>query len=353
DQAAAKKILSDLARREDLANKVCADCQNPNPQWASLSFVRSISMDTWQDEQVRRMQLGGNRPFREFMRAYPADGGYKDGATPHATYHCWAAAQYRDKLDALLAGREWAPSPPTDAFTAGSRSASPAPQAQGLRKARAGTRGAQGSGASSPAPSRGSPIPDQKAANESYFATLGRANESRPADLPPSQGGRYTGFGSTPTPPPANNNPLSSANAPSLGELQENPVAALIKGWSLFAAAVAGASRAVSESVIQPGVERVSDPAFAASVRGIAVEATRRAGAVGGAANEWGKSQFGVDVADAVGGVVGTVKERVGGGPAGAGYGSVSLTSPGEEGSGLYDGPEDDDLFSEYQHGQS
>lgn len=55
-------------------------------------------MDTWQDEQVRRMQLGGNRPFREFMRAYPADGGYKDTASPHATYHCWAAAQYRDKV---------------------------------------------------------------------------------------------------------------------------------------------------------------------------------------------------------------------------------------------------------------
>lgn len=109
----------------------------------------------------------------------------------------------------------------------------------------------------------------------------------------------------------------------------------------------------MSESVIQPGVERVSDPAFAASVRGYAAEAGRRAGAVGGAANEWGKSQFGVDVADTVGGVVGTVKERVGGGPAGAGYGTVSLTSPGEhEGSGLYDGPEDDDLFSEYQHGQ-
>lgn len=111
DQVAAKKILSELSKREDLKNKVCNDCSNPNPQWASLrsidrasdltstgphslsasqslsafsvpghieasvytsgspfstvtharndmqfSFVRSISMDTWQDEQVRRMQ---------------------------------------------------------------------------------------------------------------------------------------------------------------------------------------------------------------------------------------------------------------------------------------------------------
>ena len=55
-------------------------------------------MDTWQDDQVRRMQLGGNRPFKEFMRDYPADGGYKDSAGAHATYHCWAAAQYREKV---------------------------------------------------------------------------------------------------------------------------------------------------------------------------------------------------------------------------------------------------------------
>ena len=112
DQATAKKTLSQLSKREDLNNKICCDCSNPNPQWASLryhnvnltkisanyslhsfaificlqcagvhrgfgvhirsayfhssscfsshilsSFVRSISMDTWQDDQVKRMQV--------------------------------------------------------------------------------------------------------------------------------------------------------------------------------------------------------------------------------------------------------------------------------------------------------
>lgn len=38
DQTEAKKILQDLAKREDLKNKVCSDCSNPNPQWASLRF---------------------------------------------------------------------------------------------------------------------------------------------------------------------------------------------------------------------------------------------------------------------------------------------------------------------------
>lgn len=74
-------------------------------------------MDTWQDEQVRRMQvgttnkaesneshlsfqLGGNAPFREFMQSYtPVEqGGYKDGLSPYDTYHCWAATQYREKV---------------------------------------------------------------------------------------------------------------------------------------------------------------------------------------------------------------------------------------------------------------
>lgn len=35
DQLAAKNILHQLIKRDDLDNKSCADCGNPNPQWAS------------------------------------------------------------------------------------------------------------------------------------------------------------------------------------------------------------------------------------------------------------------------------------------------------------------------------
>jgi len=117
DQVAAKKILQELSKREDLGNKICNDCSNLNPQWASLrytsrpdhnppldvyhklchfpmspmrwhasrlwrahqvsgkystnfllhiplenSFVRSISMDTWQDDQIARMQVTSAEP---------------------------------------------------------------------------------------------------------------------------------------------------------------------------------------------------------------------------------------------------------------------------------------------------
>ena len=127
-------------------------------------------------------------------------------------------------------------------------------------------------------------------------------------------------------------------------------MAALSKGWSLFSSAVVGASRAVSENVIQPGVERVTDPAFQSTVRGYVGEAGRRAGEVGSSVNQWGKAQLGVDVAEQLGGVVHTVRDQIGGGPAGSGYSSVySGGTHEEETSALYHDHDDDhDLFSEY-----
>ncbi|KAF9006615.1 hypothetical protein BDQ17DRAFT_293202 [Cyathus striatus] len=372
DQVAVKKILSELSKREDLKNKYCNDCGNPNPQWASLgfsvfvclqcagthrgfgvhiSFVRSISMDTWSEDQIKRMQLGGNGPFRDFIRAYePADlGGYKEGLTSYDTYHCWAATQYKEKLDAMLASKDWSPSSPPPTFNTSSRSVSPAPSAaQGLRKSRASARalGSTRSDSHSPSSFRNSnsstpnqPL-DQKSQNENYFSGLGQLNENRPTDLPPSQGGRYQGFGNTPN-PPANQHPsfgLSSAAAPTLNDLQQNPMGAISKGWSLFSAAVAGATKVVAENVIQPGVEKVTDPNFQASVKGYVSEAQKKAAIVGSSANQWSKNQFGLDVAESVGGVVGSVRDRVGGNSSRQGYSSLSLSSPNDfdEGSALY-----------------
>ncbi|KAJ7490272.1 ArfGap-domain-containing protein [Mycena galericulata] len=378
DQTAAKKVLQELVKND---NRLCCDCGNPNPQWASLgfavflclqcagthrgfgvhiSFVRSISMDTWQPDQLKRMQIGGNTAFKTFMKAYsPAEqGGYKEGNSPYEVYHCWAASQYREKLDAEIAGKEWAQSaPPPPSLSSSTDSA-------GLRKSRASARSSTGMSlrgdSASPASfgnnsPRGTPDlgADQKTANESYFATLGQANASRPAELPPSQGGRYQGFGNTPSPASPSQHPsygLSSAAAPSFSDIQENPVAALSKGWSLFSAAVVGASRVVSENVIQPGMERVRDPTLQANVLGYVSEAQKRAAIVGGAANQWSKNQLGVDVAETVGGVVGGVRDRLGPSPARDGYGSIGMDADGES-SGLYH-DDDDDLFSEYKHGE-
>ncbi|ESK95165.1 arf gtpase activator [Moniliophthora roreri MCA 2997] len=349
-----KKILMELSKREDLKNRVCCDCSNLNPQWASLSFVRSISMDTWQDDQVKRMQIGGNGPFRDFMRSYsPAEqGGYTDSLSSYDTYHCWAATQYREKLDAELAGKPWSPSapPPGHGGTSGSNTPERPSSAQGLRKSRTTARGsALRSDSASPSPGSfnnspsGTPNLDQKTANENYFASLGQLNASRPENLPPSQGGRYQGFGSTPSPQPGSDHAsygLSSRAAPSLADFQESPMAALSKGWSLFSTAVAGASKAVNDNVVRPGMERVNDPNFQASVRGYFEEAQKRATEVGSTANQWGKKQFGVDVAGRVGSVM-----QGRGDPRANGYGTVPMEH--EETSALYK-DDDDDFFQDW-----
>jgi len=264
-------------------------------------------------------------------------------------------------LDADLAGKPWSPSAPPDGINGAATPPGRPSSAQGLRKSRTTMRSnsdrfrndqslspasLSNSVKSSPMTS---PQLDQKSANESYFANLGYANATRSADLPPSQGGRYQGFGNTPSPDPGAENSsygLSSRAAPTLNDLQENPAAAFSKGWSIFSAAISGATRVVNENVIQPGMERVMDPSLQANVRGYVSEAGKRAGDLGKSANQWGKSQFGVDVADQVGGVVGTVKDKIGGGPASDGYGAVPLEHDGESSALYHD--EDDNFFNEY-----
>lgn len=326
-----------------------------------ISFVRSVSMDTWQADQIKRMQLGGNAPFRHFIESYtPADqGGYKQGTSVYNTYHCWAASQYREKLDAALAEKSWSPSPPpvdnTPTSGGGTNSPGRPSSAQGLRKSRALARNllTSPSSGSSPQPSPDLTTMDQKSANEAFFASLGQSNATRPADLPPSQGGRYQGFGNTPSPSTSQHPSfgLSSTAAPTLQDFQDNPGAALSKGWSLVSAVVAGASRVVNETVIQPGMERAMDPNLHATVRGYMSEAQRRAQLAGRSANEWSKTQLGVDVADQVGGVVGTVTDRLGSGPQSSGYGALSMHNEGETSAIYHD--DTDDFFAEYSDGRT
>jgi len=195
---------------------------------------------------------------------YPAEqGGYREGLSAYDTYHCWAATQYREKvcsivqiinvkvnvnslgqLEAELAGKPWTPSaPPESIASPGSGSPGRPSSAQGLRKSRTSARSAIGStlrsDSSSPASFNNSPIgtlnpiSDQKAANEAYFESMGKMNAGKPDHLPPSQGGKYQGFGNSPSIPPTfQQHPsydLTSAAAPSLSDFQENPRAALSK----------------------------------------------------------------------------------------------------------------------------
>jgi len=105
-------------------------------------------------------------------------------------------------------------------------------------------------------------IPD-KAKNEEFFARKGRENENRRDDIPPSQGGKYTGFGSTSLrndPQPQNEN---------LAQIQKS----LSNGWSFLAQkamigvkiAAAGAST-LNENYIKPASNAVRDPNFTQNI---------------------------------------------------------------------------------------
>lgn len=74
-----------VALKGNDGNEMCADCQTLEPDWASISFgsficlrcaahhrslgvnvskVRSVTLDRWTVEEVRRMQAGGNAELR-------------------------------------------------------------------------------------------------------------------------------------------------------------------------------------------------------------------------------------------------------------------------------------------------
>jgi ADP-ribosylation factor GTPase-activating protein 1 len=156
---------------------------------------------------------------------------------------------YKDKLSAEIEGKTWTPTarPPRPY-----RSTTPLPQSNSQPISRASsTSSFQSSQPQQPISAA------QKARNESYFASLGNANATRPENLPPSQGGRYGGFGSTPSPGPQQQQQQQSL---SVEDFTTDPLGSLTKGWSLFSKAAVKTASMVNETYVQPSVAKVSLP---------------------------------------------------------------------------------------------
>ncbi|KAI7863759.1 hypothetical protein BDF14DRAFT_1840785 [Spinellus fusiger] len=307
-----KQKLYDIQRRGD--NRTCFDCGAPNPQWASvsygificldcsgihrsfgvhISFVRSISMDKWFDDQLKKMDVGGNQKAKTFF-----DQHLEDGSQMSVTqkYNSHAATLYREKLSAEAEGRVWTPSSASatrssaSTATAGAStrslnsmgtgtrnisSASLAGQRSGLDRQTVSTHGSGYSSDPSPAGL------SNKSMNEAYFSRLGGENENRPDHLPPNQGGKYTGFGN-----PAFENHTNTNTAPDLNELINDPMQALSKGWSLFSVGVGELTKVASEGArlavqgagqigkyandnyVIPATTQLNDPNFRNNVSG-------------------------------------------------------------------------------------
>lgn len=104
------------------------------------------------------------------------------------------------------------------------------------------------------------PLTD-KQRNESYFNRLGSENAQRSENLPPSQGGKYGGFGNTPA-PSAHNDSLD------VNDILNDPAAALSKGWSLLSTTLVAGANMINENVIKPTAATVTDPDFQNKVGG-------------------------------------------------------------------------------------
>ena len=98
-------------------------------------------------------------------------------------------------------------------------------------------------------PNRGKAKVDDK-----YFAGLGAANANRSADLPPNQGGKYAGFGSSPI---EGKRDANQAALPGLDDLQKDPLQALSKGFGWFTSTVGRTAKTVNEGYIQPTAAKV------------------------------------------------------------------------------------------------
>ncbi|KAL9185142.1 hypothetical protein ACHAXT_002919 [Thalassiosira profunda] len=112
------------------SNNTCAECRASHPDWASvtfgitlclecagahrglgvhLSFVRSLTMDDWTEEQYGKMMGGGNARWREYWQAHGGEkeegewGNYDGGGMMprmRAKYESGVATKYREALSA-------------------------------------------------------------------------------------------------------------------------------------------------------------------------------------------------------------------------------------------------------------
>ena len=218
-------------------------------------------MDAFKHAEIQRMEHGGNEPWKTFFDEHPitqSEGRTFEDSTIKERYEGEVGEEWKERLSCKAEGREYVPRVKKAATQGtGSGSSSPFTSAEGGSGSPAGIGGGGGGGGGMEG--FGSDPMSKKERNEAFFAKMGSENATRSESLPPSQGGKFTGFGGGMPTSSSSSSPArrSQFGAAGFEDFQKDPVATLSKGFGWFASAVGKGAKTMNDSYIQPTAKTV------------------------------------------------------------------------------------------------